>query len=69
MATVTLNVSGMACGGCVQSITNVLKALAGVEKADVSLETRTATVVYDPAKVDVEQLEHSIIDAGYEIAP
>ena len=69
MATVTLNISGMACGGCVQSITNVLKALAGVEKADVSLEACTATVVYDPDKVDVEQLKRSIIDAGYEIAP
>jgi copper chaperone len=59
----------MACGGCVQSITNVLTALAGVEKADVSLETSTATVVYDPDKVDVDQLKRSIIDAGYEIAP
>jgi copper chaperone len=59
----------MSCGGCVQSITNVLKALAGVQKADVSLEGATATVVYDPDKVDVAQLKRSIVDAGYEIVP
>lgn len=69
MTTVTLNISGMACGGCVQSITKVLNSLDGVAQAEVSLERSTATVRYDPDKVGVEQLIASIIDAGYEVVP
>ena len=44
METVTLGISGMTCGGCVRSVTNVLKAQDGVAKADVSLEKKCAMV-------------------------
>ncbi len=51
MQTVTLGISGMTCGGCVRSVSNVLKALDGVAKAEVSLEKNNAVVDYDPGKV------------------
>ena len=69
MQTVTLGISGMTCGGCVRSVTNVLKALDGVAKADVSLEENNAVVEYDPGKVQVEQLKRSVVEAGFEVAP
>jgi copper chaperone len=69
METVTLGISGMTCGGCVRSVGNVLKALDGVAKADVSLEKNNAVVDYDPAKVGLEQLKRSVEEAGFEIAP
>jgi len=69
MQTVTLGISGMTCGGCVRSVTNVLKALDGVSKADVSLEKKSAVVDYDPGKVGVEQLKRSVVEAGFEVAP
>jgi len=69
MQTVTLGISGMTCGGCVRSVSNVLKALDGVAKAEVSLEQRSAVVDYDPAKLGVAQLKHSIEEAGFEVAP
>ena len=68
MQTVTLGISGMTCGGCVRSVTNVLKALDGVAKADVSLEKRNAVVDYDPGKVGIEQLKRSVAEAGFEVA-
>jgi len=68
METVTLGISGMTCGGCVRSVTNVLTALDGVAKADVSLENRSAVVDYDPGKVAVDQLKRSVVEAGFEIA-
>ncbi len=68
MQTVTLGISGMTCGGCVRSVTNVLTALDGVAKADVSLEKNNAVVDYDPAKVAVEQLKRSVVEAGFEVA-
>jgi copper chaperone len=67
MQTVTLGVSGMTCGGCVRSVTNVLTALEGVAKADVSLDKKCAVVDYDPAKLGVDQLKHAVEEAGYEI--
>ncbi|MHB8666904.1 MAG: heavy-metal-associated domain-containing protein [Burkholderiales bacterium] len=69
MQTVTLGISGMTCGGCVRSVTNVLKALDGVTKAEVSLEKRNAVVDYDPGKVALEQLKRSVAEAGFEVAP
>ncbi len=67
MQTVTLGISGMTCGGCVNSVKRVLAALDGVAKADVSLEARRAVVEYDPAKLGVEQLQRAVVEAGYEI--
>jgi copper chaperone len=69
MQTVTLGISGMTCGGCVRSVTNVLKALDGVAKAEVSLEKNNAVVDYDPGKVGVEQLRSSVEEAGFEVTP
>ena len=69
MQTVTLGISGMTCGGCVRSVSNVLKALDGVVKAEVSLEKNNALVEYDPGKVQVEQLRRSVEEAGFEVAP
>lgn len=68
MQTTTLNISGMTCGGCVSSVSKVLKALDGVAKAEVSLERKNAVVEFDPSKVQVEQLKRSVVEAGFEIA-
>lgn len=69
MEKVTLGISGMTCGGCVRSVGNVLKALDGVAKAEVSLENRNAVVEFDPAKVQLDQLKRSVVEAGFEVAP
>jgi copper chaperone len=68
MQTVTLGISGMTCGGCVRSVTNVLSALDGVVKADVSLDKQCAVVEYDQAKLDIGQLKHAVQEAGFEVA-
>ena len=65
METVTLKVDGMTCGGCVASVTRVLKASPGVSDAVVELAAKRATVTYDPAKTSVPALKSAIEDAGY----
>ena len=37
METITMNVNGMTCGGCVASVTRVLKAVPGVTDVAVTL--------------------------------
>jgi len=67
METTSLNIKGMTCGGCVTSVTNVLKAIAGVTSVEVSLEQNRATISYDPNKAKLAQLKTAIEDAGYDV--
>ena len=66
MATVTLNIDGMTCGGCVKSVTKVLNDLDGVRSATVSLENKNAQVEFDEGKIQIAQLVEAVEDAGYD---
>lgn len=69
METVTLNVQGMSCGGCVASVTRVLKAVPGVSDVNVTLSPGAAWVSYDPGTADVEKLKGAVEGAGYAVTP
>jgi copper chaperone len=66
MATTTLNIQGMTCGGCVKSVTNALQREDGVTRVEVVLEKGTATVDYDPAVTQPEALVAAVDDIGFE---
>lgn len=68
METLTLNIKGMTCGGCVKSVTSVLKNIKGVSGVEVSLEQNRATISYDPVQVKPAQFKSAIEDAGYDVA-
>lgn len=68
MREIILTVTGMSCGGCVNSVQKVLTALPGVQSASVTLTTGEAHVVYDPARVDRTALVQAIVDAGFGVA-
>lgn len=68
METVTLKVNGMSCGGCVASVTRVLRALTGVGEVAVALDSGTATVTYDPQNTGMPAFKRAVEDAGYEVA-
>ena len=67
METVTLNVKGMTCMGCVRSVKNVLEPIAGVSGVEVVLEKGLVTIGYDPARTGVAAFKSAIEDAGYEV--
>lgn len=66
METITIQVEGMSCGGCVKSVTNVLAALPGVAKAEVSLEDKQARVEFEAGRVTPDDMKRAIADAGFE---
>ncbi|MBI2311180.1 MAG: heavy-metal-associated domain-containing protein [Betaproteobacteria bacterium] len=68
METVTLNVKGMTCMGCVKSVKNVLEPIAGVAGVDVSLDKAQATIRFDPARAGKAKFKAAIEGAGYEVA-
>ena len=66
--TTTINVNGMTCNGCVNSVTNAIKRVAGVENVQVSLDQKQAKVEYDENTASIAKIEAAIADAGYEPA-
>jgi mercuric ion binding protein len=67
--TVTLAVNNMDCAACPSIVKGSLEAVPGVAKVAMSYKDRTATVNYDDAKVDVNQLTSATTKAGYPSAP
>lgn len=59
-----LKIEGMMCGHCKARVEKALKAVAGVETVEVSLEDKTATVT---GTADPAQLRQAILDAGYQV--
>jgi copper chaperone len=58
-----LAVSGMTWGGWADQVRTALVKVDGVQSADVSMDTKEATVAYDPAKTTPEQLAQVVDEA------
>ena len=65
MRTVTVPVEGMICMVCAGSVKNALKAVHGVQNAEVNLEKRNATIHFENGKVSLDQLTRAINELGY----
>ena len=65
MKNVRLTITGMHCGGCVKSVTQVLEALDGVEKVNVDLQGY-ADIQFDESKVSIGQLIETMEEAGFD---
>ena len=65
MQTLSFDVSGMTCGGCIGSVQRALNKLDGVSHAEVTLSPGVATVAVDPARVTPAQIESAISQLGY----
>ncbi len=64
----TLPITGMTCANCVATVERGLKKQAGVQNAVVNLSSERATVMFDPALVDLSAITARIERAGYGIA-
>ena len=62
---VSFPVEGMTCAACVNRITRFLGKVEGVEAANVNLAAESATVRFDPARVQVADLAAAVDAAGY----
>ena len=68
MQTVTFNIDGMTCGGCVKAAAGHAVDVEGVEKAEVSLENKNAVITFDESKTDADALIDAVEDGGYDVA-
>lgn len=67
MSKSTINISGMTCEHCVETVTKALEGLSGVNEASVSLAEKSARVSYDEEKIGIPEITKAVTDAGFEI--
>jgi copper chaperone len=63
----TLKIQGMTCNHCVMRVAKALKAVSGVEDAQVDLQKAEAVVTYDEKKVAKDKLGFAVVEAGYKV--
>ena len=63
--TVTLDVKNMTCAVCPITVRKALEKAPGVVRVKVDLDTKTATVTFDPDKADTAALIKATTEAGY----
>jgi copper chaperone CopZ len=66
MAEVNLQVEGMDCGGCEESIKKAVSRIEGVESVSASHSTGKVQVVFS-GESDEAEVRTAIEDAGYEV--
>ncbi|KAF0358387.1 heavy metal translocatin [Gigaspora margarita] len=65
--TVILPVQGMTCHSCVNSITNALNIVQGINNVVVSLEKENATVEYDEELIKEQDIIKVIENCGFDV--
>ncbi|QRV16909.1 heavy metal translocating P-type ATPase [Haloterrigena salifodinae] len=64
--TAHLDIRGMSCANCSQTISDALESLDGVREANINFATDEGTVEYDPDAVSLAEIYAAIDEAGYE---
>jgi copper chaperone len=67
MAQESLNVEGMTCQHCVQTITEALEKIAGTNKVAVDLDKKEVRVDYNEEETNLQEITEKIIEAGFEL--
>lgn len=61
----TFTISGMSCGGCVNSLTRVLKSVPGIEP--IKIEVGKAQLRLDADTVTSQTVKDAVTRAGFEV--
>ena len=61
----TFTISGMSCGGCVNSLTRVLKSVPGIEP--IKIEVGKAQLRLDEARASTQSVKDAVARAGFAV--
>ena len=67
MRTESFTIGGMTCGGCVNTVTSALNAVAGVKEVAVALKPGAAKIEFDEKIATPTHLRDAVRRAGYEV--
>lgn len=65
MQTLKLNVDGMSCSHCENSIKNALNSLKGVSNVNIDLNLKTVEIVFENLEVDL--IKQTIENLGFDV--
>jgi len=64
--TITLSIPTAGCNICAKSISKAIYRVEGVKDVEVNLEKKIVEVTYVPFQTNIETIEITITDAGYD---
>ena len=62
-----IKVEGMTCQHCVQTITEELKKISGLNSIDVSLDNKEVNVRFDENETNLQEITKKIVEVGFEL--
>ena len=65
MKSMTLQVKGMSCQHCVNSVEGALKEIGATGKVD--LQSSKVDVLFDESKITVDRIREAIEEQGYDV--
>ena len=67
MKTLSIEVEGMNCGGCVSKISNHFQNIDGISDTKVSLEGQTVKIIADNDFSNMKVLRNDLIELGFSV--
>lgn len=67
MALKEIHVEGMTCGHCAETVTQAVRAIAGISQVVVDLEKKRVSVDYDESRTGLSEISSKIVEAGFEV--
>jgi copper chaperone len=64
---ISLDVTGMKCGGCESNVTTKLKTIDGVMSVNAMSKEKKVDVEFDTGKTNIEEISQAITDAGFVV--
>ncbi len=62
-----IQVEGMTCGHCVETVTEAVQSLQGIQKVTVDLDKKQVILDYDEQKVGLAGISAKITEVGFEV--
>lgn len=69
MSTKTLNIEGMTCASCAQTVEKTTQKLQGVTESNVNLATEKLNINFDENAVSMQDIQAAVDKAGYKATP
>ena len=62
-----IQVDGMTCGHCVDTVTQAVNSLKGIRHVSVDLDKKQVSVDFDESQTDSDAIASKIIEVGFEV--
>ena len=62
-----IQVDGMTCGHCVETVTQAVQSLQGIQKVTVDLDKKQVALDYDEQKIGLASISAKITEVGFEV--